>query len=128
MWGTNLHEVRKFGKAQGTVTIRIHTANNCKKFMLSSEVANASQESSEIVGVNFSSMRPINRSEGRCYGVIVANFKIMTKHILPPCELKLACNHGIKALFNVDWESIETANADVCSVQGDVAEDIVLAR
>jgi len=121
------HKVRELAEAQCAVTVSVHSPHDGEQLVLTSKMSDASEESAQVVSIDFALVVAINTSEGSSKGVVISDFEVVSEHILSPGEIELTLKDGLEALLDVNGESVETSDAYISTVETHVAENIVLA-
>ena len=110
------------------VPVCVDSSDDLHKFLLQSVSPVSSQESAEVASRDKTTSVTLNRVESSVEIVVAASQQFVLQLLNLTLKANFLLNYGQESMFDVIGQVVETAAAHRMSIQGDVAQAVVLAR
>ena len=125
--GGRTEELGPLSEVDGGITISVDSSHDGEELALGSPVALVSEESAEVDGRDKTAVVSVDGAEGRDGSVIEAELEVSLEAFDSSGEVDFLLEDGNDSVLDVDGQAVETADANRRSIDGDVAENVVLA-
>lgn len=126
--GSRTEELRPLSEVDGSITVGVDSSHDGKELTLGSPVALVSEESAEVDSRDEAAVVAVDRAEGSDSSVVEAELEVSLETLDSSGEVDLLLEDSSDGVLNIDGQAIETADAHGRSIDGDIAEHIILAR
>ena len=125
--GSGAEELGPLSEVDGGITISVDSSHDGEELALGSPVALVSEESAEVHGRDEATVVSVDGAEGSDGSVVEAELEVSLETLDSSREVDLLLEDGGDSVLDVNGQAVETADAHRRSIDGDVAENVVLA-
>ena len=124
--GGRTEELGPLSEVDGGITVSVDSSHDGEELALGSPVALVSEESAEVHGRDEATVVSVDGAEGSNGSVVEAELEVSLETLDSSREVDLLLEDGGDSVLDVNGQAVETADAHRRSIDGDVAENVVL--